>query len=138
MSSSQPTSKTSSSNIKLTSREKTEKLLAEIIAPIDVIGKAIMGDLWKTFYETIQDAITLSLLLHIPSLIGTWILGKEFSGFDACMRENIFGINRYACFIIIFADFCLWIVLLGRIISRFLADLNKLLIKNRGKHVGKP
>ncbi len=138
MSSSQTPSKNSSSSVKLTSREKTEKFITKILDPIDVIGKVVMGDLWRTFYESIQDAIALSLLLHIPSLIGTWILGKEFSGFDVCMRESIFGVNRYACFIIVFADFCLWIFLFARIASRLFTELNKLFAKKGGRHVGKP
>ncbi|MEH2212851.1 hypothetical protein [Nostoc sp.] len=128
----------SSSKIQITPREKAEKFLATVLAPIDVFGKALMGDLWKTFYESIQDAIALSLLLQIPSLIGRWILGKEFSGFDVCMQESQFGVNRYACFIIVISDFCLWIVLAGRIISRFLSDLNQLLAKKGGKRVGNP
>ena len=113
----------------LSPRKKAEIALSNLLVPFDVLGKAIMGDLWKTLYESVQDAIALSLLLHIPSLIGKWILGKEFSGFDACMFENPFGIDRYACFIIVASDFCLWIVLAGRVICRFLSDLNKLLLK---------
>ncbi|MFB2939390.1 hypothetical protein ACE1B6_29405 [Aerosakkonemataceae cyanobacterium BLCC-F154] len=97
-----------------------------------------MGDLWKTLCESIRDAIALSLLLQIPSLIGKWILGKEFSGFDACMLESPLGVNRYACFIIVASDFCLWFVLAGRIISRFLTDLNQLFIKKGGKRAGNP
>ncbi|MFW9259897.1 hypothetical protein [Nostoc sp. CALU 546] len=138
MSSPQTPSSSSSSKIQLTPREKAEKVLAAVLAPIDVFGKALMGDLWKTFYESVQDAIALSLLLQIPSLIGALILGKEFSGFDACMRESPFGVNRYACFIIVISDFCLWIVLAGRIISRFLSDLNQLLAKKGGKRAGNP
>ncbi|MBE9205118.1 hypothetical protein IQ244_00910 [Nostoc sp. LEGE 06077] len=138
MSSSQTPSSSSPSKTQLTPREKAEKLLTTVLDPIDVVGKAVMGDLWKTFYESVQDAIALSLLLHIPSLIGTFILGKEFSGFDACMGESPFGVNRYACFIIVASDFCLWIVLAGRIISRFLSDINQLLAKKGGKRAGKP
>lgn len=138
MSSPQTPSSSSSSKIQLTPRDKAEKFLTTVLDPIDVVGKAVMGDLWKTFYESVQDAIALSLLLHIPSLIGTLILGKEFSGFDACMQESPLGVNRYACFIIVTSDFCLWIVLAGRIISRFLSDLNQLLAKKGGKRVGNP
>ncbi|MBD2067681.1 hypothetical protein H6F93_09080 [Leptolyngbya sp. FACHB-671] len=124
--------------MRLTPREKAEKALAAVFDPVDVIGRAVMGDLWKTLCESIQDAVALSLLLQIPSLIGRWILGKEFSGFDACMHENPFGVNRYACFIIVASDFCLWIVLAGRVISRFLADLNQLLAKKGGGRAGNP
>ncbi len=138
MSSPQTPPKPPASKIQLTPREKAEKVLAAVFDPVDVIGKAVMGDLWKTFCETVQDAIALSLLLQIPSLIGKWILGKEFSGFDVCMQESPLGVNRYACFIIVISDFCLWMVLAARVISRFLSDLNQLLAKKGGKRVGKP
>jgi hypothetical protein len=138
MSSPQTPPKSPASKIQLTSREKAEKFLAAVFDPVDVIGKAVMGDLWKTFCETVQDAIALSLLLQIPSLIGKWILGKEFSGFDVCMQESPLGVNRYACVIIVISDFCLWMVLAARVISRFLSDLNQLLAKKGGKRVGKP
>lgn len=138
MSSPQTPPNSPASNIQQTPRGKAEKVLAAVFDPVDVIGKAVMGDLWKTVYESVQDAIALSLLLQIPSLIGKWILGKEFSGFDVCMGESPFGINRYACFIIVISDFCLWIVLAGRMISRFLSDLNQLLAKKGGKRAGKP
>ncbi|MBD2122061.1 hypothetical protein [Trichocoleus sp. FACHB-262] len=136
--SSQIPPKPSLPRMQLTPREKAEKALAVIFEPIDVIGKAVMGDLWKTFCESIRDAIALSLLLQVPSLIGQWILRKEFSGFDVCMIENAWGVNRYACFIIVASDFCLWIVLAGRILSRFLTDLNQLLVKKGGKYANKP
>jgi hypothetical protein len=126
------------SKIPLTPREKAEKALAAVFDPVDVIGKAFMGDLWKIFYDSVRDAIALSLLLQIPGLIGTWILGKEFSGFDACMQENPLGVNCFACFIIVASDFCLWIVLAGRIISRFLQDINQLFAKKGGKRAGNP
>jgi len=138
MSSSQIPPRPSPSKARLTPREKTEKVLAAVFGPIDAIGEAIIGDLWTTLCESIQDAIALSLLLQIPSLIGKWILGKEFSGFDACIQESPFGVNRYACFIIVASDFCLWIVLAGRVISRFLTDFNQLFAKKGGKRVGKP
>ena len=138
MSSPQTPHKINASKIQLTQREKAEKLLLTVFTPVDVIGKAVMGNLWKTFYESVQDAIALSLLLQIPSLIGKWILGKEFSGFDVCMQESSFGVNRYACFIIVTSDFCLWIVLAGRLISRFLSDFNQLFAKKGGKRANKP
>jgi hypothetical protein len=66
------------------------------------------------------------------------LLGKDFSGFDICIQESPFGVSRYACFIIVASDFCLWIVLAGRIASRFLTDFNKLLVKKGGKRGGNP
>ncbi|MGK7876596.1 MAG: hypothetical protein AB4426_25870 [Xenococcaceae cyanobacterium] len=52
-------------------------------------------------------------------MIGLWIIGKKFSSFDVCLQENALGVSRYACFIIVASDFLLWIVLAGRIVSRF-------------------
>ena len=91
-----------------------------------------MGDLWKTLCDTLRDAIALSLLLKIPGLIGALIIGKDFSGFDICMQEGAFGVSRYACSIIVMADFCLWIVLAGRILSRLVIDFHQL-IQKKGK-----
>lgn len=132
MSSPKPHLKSSSPQTQVTPREKTRLIMAFLVEPIDVIGKTVMGDLWKTFYDSIRDAIALSLLLKIPGLIGLLIIGKDFSGFDTCMLEGALGVNRYACFIIISSDFCLWIVLGGRVISRFINDFNYLFTKKRG------
>jgi hypothetical protein len=84
-----------------------------------------MGDLWRAVYLSVQDAIALSILLQLPSFIGRVIIGKDFSGFDVCLQENPLGVSRYACFIIITSDFCLWIIA-GRIIGRFWVDLRGL------------
>lgn len=91
-----------------------------------MLGSSLMGDLWENVYLSIQDAVALSILLQLPSLIGRIIIGKDFSAFDVCMQESPLGISRYACFLIVTSDFCLWIVLAGRILGRFLADLHRL------------
>ena len=90
-----------------------------------------MGELWPTVYESVQDAIALSLLLQIPSFIGAFILGKDYGAFDSCLKESIWGVNRYACFVIVISDFLLWIVLGGRVIGRFVADIQTLRIKRK-------
>ena len=97
-----------------------------VLEPIDLFGQRLLGDLWKTFYLTVQDAIALGLLLQIPSFIGKIIIGKDFSSFDVCLQENALGPSRYACFIIVTSDFLLWILLAGRIIARFIMDLKNL------------
>lgn len=112
-------------NLAVTSQ--LEKNLDACLAAIDVIGKRIMGDLWRTFYLSIQDAIALGLLLQVPGLIGKWIIGRSFSGFDVCLQENGWSVNRYACFIIVMSDFLLWIVLAGRILGRFIVDCRNLM-----------
>ncbi len=96
-----------------------------------------MGDLWRTVYLSVQDAIALSVLLQLPSLVGRIIIGKDFSSFDVCLQESALGISRYACFIIITSDFCLWIILAGRIIGRFWVDLRQLK-RGTGHGSGKP
>ncbi|WP_217481668.1 hypothetical protein [Nostoc sp. TCL240-02] len=104
----------------------TQKLLHNVWEPVDLLGQSLMGDYWKTVYLSIQDAIALSILLKIPDLLGQWILGKSFSDFGVCLQENALGASRYACFIIVTSDFMLWIVIAGRIIGRFWADLKNL------------
>ena len=100
--------------------------MRNIWEPLDIVGKGVVGDLWRTVYLSIQDAIALSILLQIPSLIGRIIIGKDFSSFDVCLQENPLGASRYACFIIVMSDFCLWIILAGRVLGRFWADLREL------------
>jgi hypothetical protein len=115
---------------------RTEKILENIFESLDRLGQRLMGELWRTFYLSVQDAIALSLLLQIPSLIGRWIIGKEFSSFDVCLKENALGASRYACFIIVASDFLLWIVLAGRIIGRFWVDFSSLWQKKGGSGGG--
>ncbi|MDF5726606.1 MAG: hypothetical protein PUP92_00865 [Rhizonema sp. PD38] len=110
----------------------TEKFLMNIWEPLDKVGQALMGDYWKTVYLSVQDAIALYIILKIPDLIGQRIFGKSFSNFGDCLKENALGASRYACFIMVVSDFLLWIVIAGRIIGRFLADL-KDLRKGSGK-----
>lgn len=105
---------------------RTEEFIEKVSEPLDILGRRLMGDLWRTFYLTVQDAIALSLILQVPGLIGQLILGKSFSSFDVCLQQNPLGVNRYACFIIVASDFLLWIVLAGRILGRFWADLSDL------------
>ena len=108
-----------------------QQILMKIWEPLDVLGQGLMGDMWRTFYLSIQDAIALSLILKMPSLVSHIIIGKDFSSLESCWQENALGISRYACFIIITSDFCLWIVLAGRIIGRFRSDIWELRRKDR-------
>lgn len=109
-----------------------EKFLDHVLEPLDVLGQRILGDLWRTFYLTIQDAIALALLLQIPGLFGQQIIGKNFSSFDVCLQENALGVSRYACFIIVTSDFLLWILIAGRTVIRFCQDFRDLKKNNRG------
>ena len=106
--------------------KRIERFLDNILEPIDLVGQRLLGDLLKTFYLTVQDAIALGLLLQIPSFIGKIIIGKDFSSFDVCLKENALGPSFYACFIIVGADVLLWISLAGRIIARFNRDFKNL------------
>lgn len=114
----------------------TKSLLSNILEPLDLAGRAVMGELWRDFYLTVQDAIALSLLLRIPGLIGHWIIGKDFSSFEACAKENFLSVTPYACFIIVISDFFLWIFLGGRIVGRFWAGLSEFKRTKKGKANG--
>jgi hypothetical protein len=116
--------------------DKTHKALNAIFDLINVIGQKIMGDLWRTVYLSIQDAIALACIIQIPSLIGKLIIGKEYSSFNICLLEDALGPNRYACFVIVIADFGLWAVLGGRVLTRCIQDIMNL-AKNRGGKNGK-
>jgi hypothetical protein len=98
--------------------KKAKALLLSIWEPVNLVGHSLTGDLWKTIYSTLQDTIALALALRLPGLIGKWIIGKDFSAFDVCWGENPLGVSRYACYLIVTADFALWIVLGGRIVGR--------------------
>ena len=111
------------SQLQSVSGRLVQKLLLNVWEPLDLLGQGLLGDLWRTTYLSIQDAIALSILLRIPGLIGRLIIGKEFTSFDVCLQENALGALRYACFIIVTSDFGLWFILAVRIIGRFWADL---------------
>jgi hypothetical protein len=106
--------------------DRIEELLTSIWEPLDVLGKNLLGEYWRTLYLTVQDAIALALILKIPGRIGSLLLQKSFSDFTVCLKESPWGISRYACFIIVLSDFLLWIVIAGRIVGRFLTDFRKL------------
>jgi hypothetical protein len=108
-----------------------------VLSLVDFLGKKLMGDLWRTFYLSVQDAIALSLLLKVPSGVSWFILNKSFSTFDICMKESGLGADRYACFIIVASDFMLWVVLSGRIIGRFIEDM-KAFIARKSNSSGGP
>jgi hypothetical protein len=117
---------------------RTEKVLIAVLDPIDVIGDKVMGDLWRTFYLSVQDAISLACLIQIPSLIGKFIIGKEYNSFKVCLSEDALGSNRYACFVIVAADFGLWAVLAGRMLIRFIQDFMDLSKKQGGANGKQP
>jgi hypothetical protein len=106
--------------------KRTERFLLQIGEPINLVGHSLMGSYWKTLHSSVQDAIALGLILKIPGAIGEWVMAKSFTGFDVCLQQNILSVDRYACFIIVASDFCLWIVIAGRTIARFWIDWNEL------------
>jgi hypothetical protein len=100
----------------------TEQFLLRVSDPLGVIGQHVLGAYWQTLCSSIQDAVALALILKVPSAIGGMLLSKDFNGFNVCLDQNPFGVERYACFIIVASDFCLWIVIAGRTIARFWTD----------------
>ena len=104
----------------------TKKVVMNVLEVVDQVFYALMGKLGRTVYGSIQDAIAIGIILKFPGLIGEIIIGKDFSGFNICLQESPLGVSFYACFIIVASDFLLWLVLAGRIIGRFWADLKDL------------
>jgi hypothetical protein len=118
--------------------DRTEKLLIAILDPIDIIGQKLMGDLWRTFYLSVQDAIALACILQIPSFIGKVIIGKEFNSFTVCLTQDAWGPNRYACFVMLIGEFSLWAVLAARVLARFIQDFISLLSQRGKPHAKQP
>jgi hypothetical protein len=112
-----------SSPLKTRSGKLARRILLSIWEPIDVFFGALLGSLWRPLYLNIQDAIVLALALQIPGLLGKLIIGKDFSSFDVCLKENGLGVSKYACFLIVSSDFVLWIVLAGRILGRSFVEI---------------
>ena len=102
----------------------TENFLETLWEPLDAIGRALMGSLWRDVYETVQDAIALSLIFSIPGWIGKLILKADYSGFDQCSNGwNAWNVNRYVCYVIVGSGFVLWIMVAGRIIGRMINNI---------------
>ncbi|NEO93356.1 MAG: hypothetical protein F6K56_25345 [Moorea sp. SIO3G5] len=100
------------------------QLLINIWEPLDLIGIALIGDLWRDVYLTIQDAIGLGFLYVIFGWIFQWITQKNFTGFDQCVETwNIWEVNRYFCLVVVLLAFSSCITLCGRILKRLLTDL---------------
>ena len=92
-----------------------------------------------TLFESLQDAITLGLLVKIPGLLSLWVIGKEFSGLDACWTSNNWwSVERYACFAVVISDYTLWATLIPRILYRFWRDLQSLRNEGQGGGHGQP
>lgn len=104
--------------------DKVQKQLNTGIDVLHVIGKTILGSLWMTLFESTQDAIVLGLLVKIPTFFSEWVLGKKFSGLDACWQgTNIWSIDRYSCYAVVAAEFSLWVPLIIRILRRTIGAL---------------
>jgi hypothetical protein len=101
---------------------KVENFFITISDPIDVIGSKVFGDLWRQLYMAVQDAIALAFLLKVPGAVGALVVGKDFTGWDVCMKLNPYSVEFFACFIIVASDFSLWVLLLGRMLGRFLSE----------------
>lgn len=113
--------------------DRVANWLDEWLNVVHVVGKRIFGPLWMTLFESAQDAITLGLLVQIPSILSKWTVGKEFSGLDACWTgNNEWSVARYACYTVVLSDYTLWGVLIPRILFRFVRDFIDLFKKGGG------
>ncbi|NER89933.1 hypothetical protein [Moorena sp. SIO3A2] len=100
------------------------ELLINIWEPLDEVGKALIGDLWRDVYLTIQDAIGLGFLYVVFGLIFKWITQENFTGFDQCVETwNVWEVNRYFCLVVVLLAFSSCITLFGRVLKRLLTDL---------------
>ncbi|WP_287313322.1 hypothetical protein [Moorena sp. SIO1G6] len=100
------------------------QLLINIWDPLDLVGKALIGDLWRDVYLTIQDAIGLGILYVIFGWIFQSITKENFTGFDQCVGTwNVWEVNRYFCLVVVLLAFSSCITLCGRILKRLLKDL---------------
>jgi hypothetical protein len=106
--------------------KKTQNIVTSVLESVDQIFFGLMGDLGRTVYASIQDAIALSILLQVPSTIAKVIINKDFASYDVCLKENPLGASCLACFIIVTSDYLLWVVLAGRVIARFWTDIKNL------------
>ncbi len=104
----------------------TKKLVMNVLEFVDQLFYGLMGQLGRTVYGSIQDAIALGILLKLPSLIFQLISTKNFADFTSCSQESPWGSSFYFCFIIVGSDFLLLIVIVGRTLIRFWRDLKDL------------
>jgi len=89
-------------------KDRVDRWLEEKLDVLHVVGTRLLGGLWMTLFESIQDAIVLGLLVKIPGLLSKWVIGQEFSGLDACwLGNNEWSIARYACYAVVISDYTL-------------------------------
>jgi len=114
-------------------KDKVAKRLDNWLDVVHVVGSRLLGPLWMTLFESVQDAITLGLIVKIPSILSKWTIGQEFSGLDACWTGNSeWSVARYACYAVVISDYTLWAVLISRIVFRFFRDLRTLFRQGGG------
>lgn len=108
--------------------ERLAALLDNYLSIIHVIGNRLLGPLWITFFESVQDAVALGCLVQIPSFLSKIILGgKEFTGLNMCWANgSLWSVSNYACTAVVLSDYTLWAVLIFRILFRCYRDLKKL------------
>lgn len=104
----------------------TRKAVMNVLEVVDQVLYGLMGQLGRTVYGSIQDAIAIGILVKIPGLIFQTISDKKFDDFTSCSQESPWGSSFYFCFIIVGSDFLLLIVIVGRTLIRFWRDLKDL------------
>lgn len=107
-------------------RLRTRGWLKNIWEPLDEVGKAVFGDLWRTIYLTIQDALAATALSIILNALGSLlegITGKNFSDLRICASSYpLTNVSLYQCFVITGSSFTVWFVFAGRFVLHFWED----------------
>ncbi|WP_293351901.1 MULTISPECIES: hypothetical protein [unclassified Microcoleus] len=97
-----------------------------VLEVVDQVFYMFFGSFGRTVFGSIQDAIALSILFKLPSLIFQIISAKKFADFTSCLQESPWGSSFYFCFIIVGSEFLSLILIAGRIIARSWADWKNL------------
>ena len=112
--------------------ERLKPTLKLGLESINSVGSFLLGDLWKTFCLSVQDALAVGLVLLLPRLIGSILQYGEFERISDCHTLDIDSPRTLACYVIVSSGFLAWILIAGRFLGRFIKDFRALLPRQGG------